>query len=121
MAVALMEAPTGVGAHYVAAGLWCSGWGSPTACKSTAAASTRCSAWVAEPRSVCYGAQVNWNESGTLLVSGSDDQRVCVWDYGTRAILAVIETAHEANIFCTRFMPNSADTVHHVARSGSCW
>lgn len=24
---------------------------------------------------------VNWSENGDLLVSGSDDTRVCIWDY----------------------------------------
>uniref|UniRef100_A0A6B2L4F7 Anaphase-promoting complex subunit 4 WD40 domain-containing protein n=1 Tax=Arcella intermedia TaxID=1963864 RepID=A0A6B2L4F7_9EUKA len=49
---------------------------------------------------------VNWSQCGRYLVSGSDDRRVCVWDYyNAGRPLASVATTHTANIFCTKFMP----------------
>lgn len=48
---------------------------------------------------------IAWNASGSLLVSGSDDTRVNVWDYGSRRLLYSVDSGHSANIFCTKFMP----------------
>eukprot|EP01116_Phalansterium_solitarium_P012000 TRINITY_DN27921_c0_g1_i1.p1 TRINITY_DN27921_c0_g1~~TRINITY_DN27921_c0_g1_i1.p1 ORF type:complete len:764 (+),score=251.43 TRINITY_DN27921_c0_g1_i1:179-2470(+) len=50
---------------------------------------------------------VNWSDDGEWLVSGSDDTRVCIWDYRRRKLRGAIDTGHTANIFCTKFMPGS--------------
>ena len=51
---------------------------------------------------------LDFDTSGQWLVSGSDDCRLNIWriDNFNRSQLAVsLPTAHEANIFCSRFMP----------------
>jgi WD repeat-containing protein 42A len=51
---------------------------------------------------------VTWSEKGDLLVSGSDDTKICIWDYHEGGRLRTkIDSGHTANIFCTRFMPNT--------------
>ncbi|KAH9546562.1 hypothetical protein CY35_12G103000 [Sphagnum magellanicum] len=52
-----------------------------------------------------------WNAQGTLLISGSDDTRVILWDYGSWKLLHSIDTGHSMNIFCTKFMPETGDDV----------
>lgn len=34
-----------------------------------------------------------------------------IWDYGTRKLIHSIDTGHSANIFCTKFMPETGDDV----------
>ncbi|KAL2649169.1 hypothetical protein R1flu_017297 [Riccia fluitans] len=52
-----------------------------------------------------------WNAKGSLLLSGSDDTKVNIWDYGSRKLVHDIHTGHSANIFCTKFMPETGDDV----------
>ncbi|XP_024526260.1 WD and tetratricopeptide repeats protein 1 isoform X2 [Selaginella moellendorffii] len=52
-----------------------------------------------------------WNTTGSLLLSGSDDTRVNVWDYNTRKLLQSVDSGHIANIFCTKFLPASGDDI----------
>ncbi|KAH8957687.1 hypothetical protein BDL97_07G105500 [Sphagnum fallax] len=52
-----------------------------------------------------------WNAQGTLLISGSDDTRVNLWDYGSLKLSHSIDTGHTANIFCTKFLPETGDDV----------
>ncbi|CEM05226.1 unnamed protein product [Vitrella brassicaformis CCMP3155] len=54
---------------------------------------------------------INWNETGSMLVSGSDDTALCVWDYPSFKLRTRIETGHLANIFCGRFMPTDNETI----------
>lgn len=54
---------------------------------------------------------IAWNTSGSLLISGSDDTKVNIWSYGSRKLIHSIETGHSANIFCTKFMPETGDDV----------
>lgn len=54
---------------------------------------------------------IAWNASGSLLISGSDDTKVNIWDYGSRKLIHSIDTGHSANIFCTKFMPETGDDV----------
>ncbi|XP_041352477.1 WD and tetratricopeptide repeats protein 1-like isoform X2 [Gigantopelta aegis] len=54
---------------------------------------------------------LEWNSTGTLLASGSDDVQVYIWDpflYKTRAI---VRTGHQGNIFTVKFLPSSNDGV----------
>ncbi|CAM6082961.1 unnamed protein product [Calypogeia fissa] len=72
-----------------------------------------------------------WNQKGSLLLSGSDDFQVNIWEYGTHKLLHSIYTGHSNNIFCTKFMPETGDDVvvsgagdaevrvHRVSRSAA--
>ncbi|CAK4099396.1 unnamed protein product [Aphanomyces euteiches] len=59
--------------------------------------------------------RLNWNHNGSLLASGSDDNRVVIWDYSKKSARHVIETGHSMNIFGVCFIP---DTNDHVVASG---
>ncbi|KAK1263617.1 hypothetical protein QJS04_geneDACA011951 [Acorus gramineus] len=52
-----------------------------------------------------------WNSSGSLLISGSDDTRINIWSYKGRRLLHSIETGHNNNIFCTKFVPETSDEL----------
>ncbi|CAL4929477.1 unnamed protein product [Urochloa decumbens] len=54
---------------------------------------------------------VAWNSNGSLLISGSDDTRINIWSYNNRELLHNIDTGHSANIFCTKFVPETCDDV----------
>ncbi|BEI82313.1 hypothetical protein CcaverHIS002_0301810 [Cutaneotrichosporon cavernicola] len=63
---------------------------------------------------------LSWSDDGTTLLSGSDDKRICIWTPDTRSdapaaqlsphplkLNGTIITGHRANIFSSRFLPNS--------------
>ncbi|XP_062099109.1 protein ALTERED SEED GERMINATION 2 isoform X2 [Humulus lupulus] len=66
---------------------------------------------------------IAWNSSGSLLISGSDDTRghmggfvsqhlmINIWSYSGRNLLHSLETGHCANIFCTKFIPETGDEL----------
>ncbi|XP_047160111.1 protein ALTERED SEED GERMINATION 2 isoform X2 [Vigna umbellata] len=54
---------------------------------------------------------VAWNSKGTMLISGSDDTRINIWSYSGRKLLHSIDTGHTANIFCTKFIPETSDEL----------
>ncbi|KAL0289475.1 UNVERIFIED_CONTAM: DDB1- and CUL4-associated factor 6 [Sesamum calycinum] len=54
---------------------------------------------------------ITWNSEGSLLMSGSDDTRLNIWSYSSRKLLHSIETGHSANIFCTKFIPETSDEL----------
>ncbi|KAF0911231.1 hypothetical protein E2562_007999 [Oryza meyeriana var. granulata] len=54
---------------------------------------------------------IAWNSNGSLLLSGSDDTRIGIWNYDNRKLVHDIETGHSANIFCTKFVPETSDEV----------
>ncbi|KAI4366549.1 hypothetical protein MLD38_022412 [Melastoma candidum] len=54
---------------------------------------------------------ISWNSKGSLLISGSDDYRINVWSYTDQKLLHSIETGHSANIFCTKFIPETSDEL----------
>nr|XP_043637625.1 protein ALTERED SEED GERMINATION 2 isoform X2 [Erigeron canadensis] len=59
---------------------------------------------------------IAWNSNGSLLVSGSDDTRVNIWSYERRKLLYSIDSGHTANIFCTKFVP---ETCNELVVSGA--
>lgn len=65
---------------------------------------------VMEGHQGCVNA-VAWNSKGSLLISGSDDTRLNIWSYYSRTLLHSIETGHSANIFCTKFVPETSDEL----------
>ncbi|KAI4307464.1 hypothetical protein L6164_030648 [Bauhinia variegata] len=54
---------------------------------------------------------VAWNSKGSLLISGSDDTRINIWNYSDWKLLHSIDTGHSANIFCTKFVPETSDEL----------
>lgn len=50
---------------------------------------------------------VNFNKSGNLLVTGSDDARLIVWDWAGNNTKHVWKSGHSANIFQSKFLPSS--------------
>lgn len=54
---------------------------------------------------------VSWNDKGQYLLSGSDDQTIIVTNPYNGQILVQYNTAHRANIFSAKFMPQSG-TYH---------
>ncbi|KAJ6823959.1 DDB1- and CUL4-associated factor 6 [Iris pallida] len=54
---------------------------------------------------------IAWNSKGTLLLSGSDDTRINLWSYPDLEIVHTIDSGHSANIFCTKFVPETSDEL----------
>ncbi|PNY10958.1 WD and tetratricopeptide repeats protein 1-like, partial [Trifolium pratense] len=54
---------------------------------------------------------IAWNSKGSLLISGSDDTRMNIWSYSGQKLLHSIDTGHTANIFCTKFIPETSDDL----------
>ncbi|KAI8116731.1 DDB1- and CUL4-associated factor 6 [Lucilia cuprina] len=52
---------------------------------------------------------IHWNSTGEYLISGSDDQFIAVTNPNNQEVLLKCKTAHRANIFSARFMPQSND------------
>ncbi|KAK4802642.1 hypothetical protein SAY86_000845 [Trapa natans] len=52
---------------------------------------------------------ISWNSRGSLLISGSDDTHINIWSYSARKLLHSIDSGHSANIFCTKFVPETSD------------
>ncbi|WAR08495.1 WDTC1-like protein [Mya arenaria] len=54
---------------------------------------------------------LEWNETGSLLASGSDDVQAIVWDPFRKKHLAKVQTGHQGNIFTVKFLPSSNDNI----------
>ncbi|XP_031625414.1 DDB1- and CUL4-associated factor 6-like [Contarinia nasturtii] len=52
---------------------------------------------------------VSWNDKGQYLLSGSDDQSIVVTNPFNGQVLVQYSTAHRANIFSAKFLPQSGD------------
>ncbi|CAH0478784.1 unnamed protein product [Peronospora belbahrii] len=59
---------------------------------------------------------LQWNQSGKLLASGSDDRKVLIWSYEQQKQLQEIPTGHQLNIFGVCFVPGTDD---HVIATGA--
>ncbi|XP_046426357.1 WD and tetratricopeptide repeats protein 1-like [Neodiprion fabricii] len=69
-----------------------------------------------------HGGCVNcleWNESGEILASASDDTHVILWDPFRYTKKKVFRTGHSGNIFSVKFMPKSNDGIL-VTGAGDC-
>lgn len=54
---------------------------------------------------------LDWGSNGRLLVSGSDDTHIIVWDVFRQKSEVTLMTMHQGNIFSVKFMPDSSDRV----------
>ncbi|AQL06299.1 DDB1- and CUL4-associated factor 8 [Zea mays] len=62
---------------------------------------------------------VGFNEVGDTLISGSDDQKVMLWDWDTGTVKLEFHSGHGGNVFQARFMPCSDDrTIVTCAADG---
>ncbi|ERM96241.1 DDB1- and CUL4-associated factor 8 [Amborella trichopoda] len=52
---------------------------------------------------------VHFNSSGDLLVSGSDDRLVILWDWDSQCVKLSFHSGHTNNVFQARIMPFSDD------------
>ncbi|GFP89087.1 ddb1- and cul4-associated factor 8 [Phtheirospermum japonicum] len=52
---------------------------------------------------------ISFNASGDILVSGSDDKRVILWDWETGQVNLSFYSGHEDNVFQAKFMPYTDD------------
>ena len=50
-----------------------------------------------------------WNNSGNLLLSGSDDHLLNIYDIYSEKLVHSIESGHNANIFSAKFLPCTSD------------
>lgn len=50
---------------------------------------------------------LNFNKSGDLLVTGSDDARLIVWDWAGNKVKHIWKSGHSSNIFQSKFVPTS--------------
>uniref|UniRef100_A0A1A9VMK8 WD_REPEATS_REGION domain-containing protein n=1 Tax=Glossina austeni TaxID=7395 RepID=A0A1A9VMK8_GLOAU len=50
---------------------------------------------------------LNFNRAGNLLVTGSDDARLIIWDWAHSKTKYVWKSGHTANIFQSKFIPSS--------------
>lgn len=54
---------------------------------------------------------LEWNSTGELLASASDDFHVIVWDPFRHKALHTVATNHQGNIFSVKFMPKTNDSI----------
>ncbi|CAK9821540.1 WD and tetratricopeptide repeats protein 1 [Anthophora retusa] len=54
---------------------------------------------------------LEWNESGQILASASDDMNIILWDPFRYEKKLVLHTRHLGNIFSVKFMPKSNDRI----------
>ncbi|KAL3813991.1 hypothetical protein ACJIZ3_015259 [Penstemon smallii] len=52
---------------------------------------------------------ISFNAAGDILVSGSDDRRVILWDWETGRVKLSFHSGHHNNVFQAKFMPYSDD------------
>lgn len=50
-----------------------------------------------------------WNDQGTTILSGSDDQNLIVTDAFTQQVLSKVHSGHRENIFSAKFLPETND------------
>ncbi|XP_017881841.1 WD and tetratricopeptide repeats protein 1-like isoform X2 [Ceratina calcarata] len=54
---------------------------------------------------------LEWNESGQILASASDDMNIILWDPFRYEKKLVLRTRHHGNIFSVKFLPKSDDRI----------
>ncbi|XP_066917856.1 DDB1- and CUL4-associated factor 8-like [Clytia hemisphaerica] len=57
---------------------------------------------------------VNFSHSGDFIASGSDDLKICIWDWNNNhnnQPLLAFDSGHHGNVFQTKFMAHTNDTV----------
>lgn len=52
---------------------------------------------------------INFNKSGTRLISGSDDRLVAIWNWAEGKCLSTFNTGHSSNVFQCKYLPLTGD------------
>lgn len=52
---------------------------------------------------------VAWNDHGSLLLTGSDDYLLNIYDTATTKLLHSVESGHRTNVFSAKFLPCTSD------------
>jgi len=52
---------------------------------------------------------VAWNDSGSLLLTGSDDYLLNIYDGYSARLIHSIKSGHRANVFSAKFLPCTSD------------
>ncbi|KAL1139797.1 hypothetical protein AAG570_006774 [Ranatra chinensis] len=61
-----------------------------------------------DKHSGCVNA-INFNPSGTRLISGSDDKQVVMWDWAIGKAVTWFNSGHSSNVFQCKFLPLTGD------------
>lgn len=54
---------------------------------------------------------VSFNPSGEILVSGSDDQEIILWNWASKTEILGYPSGHQGNVFQARVMPYSDNRI----------
>lgn len=54
---------------------------------------------------------LSFNQSGNLLCSGSDDRKVCIWDWQGNKLVKKLNTEHSRNIVCCSFADGDRQVI----------
>ncbi|KAL7636304.1 UNVERIFIED_CONTAM: hypothetical protein RMT77_013063 [Armadillidium vulgare] len=54
---------------------------------------------------------IEFNEPGDLLLSGSDDFKIILWNVHRKKLLRSLSTGHRGNIFSVKFLPHTNDNL----------
>lgn len=52
---------------------------------------------------------VSFNADGDIVISGSDDQMVILWDWDTGKVVLSFHSGHHNNVFQAKIMPYTDD------------
>ena len=63
---------------------------------------------------------IAWNETGTKLVSGSDDRSIVIWGGDPLEVLLSVPTGHRNNVFCASFVVNCGDLYMVTSAADGC-
>lgn len=64
---------------------------------------------------------INFNQSGTLLASGSDDLTIKIWNWSRKKVVTNIKTSSTGNIFQAKFIDyNGYDSGFDLVSSDQC-
>jgi len=62
---------------------------------------------------------VNWNDTGTLLLTAGDDRRIVITNPFSYNVLVDYKTRHKTNIFCAKFLPTTNNCVVSCGLDGN--
>lgn len=62
---------------------------------------------------------VNWNDSGSLLLTAGDDKHIVITNPFSYNVLVDFKTKHKTNIYCAKFLPTSDNRIISCSADGS--